>query len=337
MGKENNKNKISCYSERLIPLDPNVSLADQITALINQQFEIKPQVVKFIFPQEKAHYVPVGKFSIQVNPERHPGIRAVVAKGKTGCFLCPENMPKEERGIMLDKNWSLYPNPSPYEKSHCVLVYKETKEEHPYQMINKPTYIEKALDLIWQLCHKEKRQDFNITFNSIGAAASSAHFHFQIFECTLPIANYSVELTSKGTLEIGRVANYDATVLVIEGEYANKNELISEVFSVLDIFNASFIAYNVLIKVIDSKIRVYIYPRSGEYPDASKSNLCEIRFGICEMSGMAIVYNDDIARNINVGDFTKSLGSTTIANNNLPTTLDKTYFETVEVNNITKN
>ncbi|RJO60223.1 hypothetical protein C4544_05605 [candidate division WS5 bacterium] len=333
MHKENIKNKINCEPKRLKPLDTNVDLADQITALIKQQFEIKPRVVKFIFPQKKAHYIQTGNFRIQVNAERHPDVKTVIAKGKTGCFLCSENMPNEERGIMLDKNWTLYPNPSPYEGSHCVLVYDEGKGKHPYQIINRSAYLEKALDLIWQLGYEEKRPSFNLTFNSVGAAASSAHFHFQIFDCDLPITNYSTSLKSKRNIQIGRVVGYDATVLVIEGEYTNKNELISEIFSVLDAFNMAFIAYNILIKVIGSKIRTYIYPRSREYPDIQESGLLDIRFGTCEMSGMAIVYDDRIARNIKEEDFSKALGSTTFIDSHMPKSLDSAYFEITKVKN----
>jgi len=324
MSQENKKK--NSYPKHLIPTEHNMNLSDQITALINQQFEVKPQVVKFIFSPKKAHYLFVENFCIQVNTERHPDIRVVTAKGKAGCFLCPENMPKEERGIMLDKDWSLYPNPSPYEKNHCVLVYNKF-EEHPHQIINKHIYVEKALELTWQLCHKEGKQNFNLTFNSVGAAASSAHFHFQLFECVLPITNYFVNLTSKESLKIGRVVDYDAIVLVIDGEYANKNELISEIFLVLDTFNMAFIPYNLLIKVINNRIRVFIYPRSREYPDVCGSDLCDIRFGICEMSGMAIVYDNKIATNIKAEDFAKALNSTTLIDSNLPRNLDKAYFE----------
>ncbi|MEK7447270.1 MAG: DUF4922 domain-containing protein [Patescibacteria group bacterium] len=322
--------KDTSYTDYLKPLDHNMNLSDQITALIKQQFKVKPQVVKFIFSPKKAYYISIGKFNIQVNPERHPDVRKVMAKGKAGCFLCPENMPKEERGIMLDKDWSLYPNPSPYEKNHCVLVYNKF-EEHPHQIINRHIYVEKALELIWQLCYKEARQNFNLTFNSVGAAASSAHFHFQLFECDLPITNHLVNLTNKENLKIGRVVGYDAIVLVIDGEYTDKNELISEIFLVLDTLNMAFIPYNLLIKVINNRIRVFLYPRSREYPDVCGSDLCDIRFGICEMSGMAIVYANQIATNIKAEDFAKALHSTTIAQGKLPAALDSAYLEYTKV------
>ena len=82
------------------PLKP---LTSRIEELIHQQ--IKVGIVDNYFDpngsDSEVYYVGVGpnnEFSCQVNPKRDPAKRALLKTGKTGCFLCEENMPDEEEG-----------------------------------------------------------------------------------------------------------------------------------------------------------------------------------------------------------------------------------------------
>ncbi|MBT8271741.1 MAG: hypothetical protein KJO25_06830, partial [Bacteroidia bacterium] len=199
------------------------SLATRIEALIKQQ--IDAGIVEDYFSPELngsgVYYLDIGtggKFKCQVNPKRDPANRALLKNGKKGCFLCEENMPDEEEGIDLDQNWKLYPNPRPYERNHTVMVLKKTNGYHPFQVIDKKAYISKAIDTIWQLGSEENRPDFNLTFNSIKAGASSRHFHFQIFECKLPIEDFPVDFKIDKAIKTGEIPSYPAGVLVIEGK-----------------------------------------------------------------------------------------------------------------------
>ncbi|NNF75260.1 MAG: hypothetical protein HKN00_08765 [Flavobacteriaceae bacterium] len=291
----------------------NTPLAHRIEELIKQQTEVG--IVADYFASNNQHpniyYVPIGSdntFICQVNPMRDPAKRAVLKKGKKGCFLCEENMPDEEIGIQLDQNWKMYPNPRPYEKNHTVLVLMKTENYHPFQIIDNKDYLTKAIDIIWQLGYEEKRSDFNLTFNSIKAGASSRHFHYQIFECDLPILNFPVDFKKDGPVKVGDIPEYPASVYVIEGK--DKGVISSEVWLILDKLNTygnRYIPYVILFKVVDGNIRVYIFPRNAEIPADFDSDLINTKFGVCEMSGMTIVYNDSMAKKIDLKLFEKSL------------------------------
>jgi len=291
---------------RKISFDLNKPLSKQIEDLISQQ--INDGVVADWFKKEKIKYVKRDIFSIQINPGRHPDKKPKLAIGKEGCFLCEENMPEKEKGIALDKEWTIYPNPSPYEKNHVVLVYEKTKDEHPFQVINKFRYIRKAIDLIWKLNIEEERCEFNLTFNSIKAAASSSHFHYQIFEVNLPIVEFEPIFIQNGEVKIGTISNYPAKVLIIEG---SKENVASKLWQIINILNAGykrgFIPYNILFKGCreEKTIRVYIFPRKVEKPADADKDLMDIKFGICEMCGMAIVYDETMVKPAQI--FKKSL------------------------------
>ena len=292
---------------------PQKTLSLEIEELIDQQIEVGI-VDNYFTPNggdSEVYYVGIGpnhEFSCQVNPKRDPANRALLKTGKSGCFLCEENMPDEERGIWLDEHWKLYPNPRPYEKNHTVMVLVKNETNHHFQIVDNKRKIVKALDTIWKLGSEENRNDFNLTFNSISAGSSSRHFHYQIFECHLPIQNYSIDFTTKGKVRMGIVNDYPADVLAIE---SNDQEALAEkVWEAIDTLNShwmEFVPYVLLFKVIGDNIRVYIFPRAAERPAQVNPDLINTVFGICEMSGMTIVYNDEMASSIDLNRLQESM------------------------------
>ncbi len=292
---------------------PEKPLVDRIKNLISQQTDVGI-VDGYFSPGSEdpaVHYVGIGpnaEFICQVNPKRDPANRALLKTGKKGCFLCEENMPDEEEGIWLDKFWKLYPNPRPYEKNHTVMVLTKNETNHHFQIIDNKKKVVRALDTIWQIGYEENRTDFNLTFNSINAGSSSRHFHYQIFECHLPILNYPIDFVDKDNVSIGIVEDYPAAVMVIEG--ADKKAVCEKVWYAIDKLNSywmDFIPYVLSFTVINDKIRVYIFPRAAERPSDADSNLINTVFGICEMSGMLIVYSDEMAKTISLDKFRESL------------------------------
>ena len=122
------------------------------TALISQQVRAN---VALPFDESIAKYkfIKGSTYLIQINPNRHPDIRGKLKFGKRGaCFLCAENQPKGERGIILDENWTVYPNPSPYEKTHVVIIRNKTYNYDPHQQfIQSKEEIMVALKLLWMV------------------------------------------------------------------------------------------------------------------------------------------------------------------------------------------
>ncbi len=288
-------------------------LSEQIEALIDQQIEagIVHDYFKSGVNGSGIHYLnidPNNEFICQVNPKRDPAKRGLLKTGKKGCFLCEENMPDEEDGIRLGSDWKLYPNPRPYERNHTVLVKLKKEGYHPFQLISNKEDILKALEIIWKLAHVEGRGDYNLTFNSTNAGASSRHFHFQLFECHLPIMDFGVAVMNYAKVRIGEVKDYPAGVLVIEGR--DKEDVASKTWEAIDRLNTywkDFVPYVLLFKVVDGQFRVYIFPRAAESPAELNPELINTKFGVCEMSGMTIVYKDDMVEDISLDIFTESL------------------------------
>ncbi|MDD5518543.1 MAG: DUF4922 domain-containing protein, partial [Candidatus Omnitrophica bacterium] len=246
-----------------------------------------------------------------------------VEKKEPRCFLCRENMPDNEEGVVLDDEFTMYPNPNPYEKNHIVVVRNEKPGVHPYQIVDSKNTVMKALEMIWQLGSVEGRAEFNLTFNGVGAAASSTHFHYQIFECPLPVTGYKAELVLKDNIQIGYLVDYPAVVMVVEGK--DREQIATEVYSVLSALNQNSITYNLLFKVIDGAIRVFIFPRAEEAPGSFGGSDKKVKFGICEMSGMVIVYNDSMANDIIEERVCELISIASYPLSKLPLSLDAAY------------
>ena len=288
-----------------------VGLSVRIEGLVEHQIRVGIVAPYFVSGNDgdEVHYRPVGKgFICQVNPMRDPSRRGLRDEGKRGCFLCEANMPDDEEGIELCEGWKIYPNPRPYERNHVVLVRTRGRDHHPFQIIDEREQIAMAVETIRRIGYDEGRNRFNLTFNSVFAAASSRHLHFQIFECDLPIEQYPVKHFRKDAVTYGVVKDYPASVLVIEGD--DTLALSSAIWDAVDNFNthcASFIPYVILMKVIDGRVRAYLFPRVSENPAESKPGLIDVKFGVCEMSGMVIVYSDEMADQISERQYTESL------------------------------
>ncbi|MCF7917348.1 MAG: DUF4922 domain-containing protein, partial [Candidatus Omnitrophica bacterium] len=293
--QDKSPNKQIENKKRFSHLDKKRSLAGQVAELIESQY--KNKVVKFIFSEEHVSYVNKGEYIIQVNPARHTDRRTV--SGRPGCFLCPSNMPKAEKGIIYTPDWTIYPNPLPYERGHFVLVRNDTKSYHPYQIIIDAETVRLALSVIYQLVAEEGCFDYKISFNGVGAAASSRHFHYQGFRATLPVEEHkTIALRKEKDLTIGLLKDYPVLVFVFES--GNKGKVAQEVFKLitnLSLFNPGVqIPYNILFDVNKEGIfRIYVYPRRAEKPSVIDNNLMDINYGILEMSGYAIVYSEEKA------------------------------------------
>lgn len=86
------------------------------------------------------------------------------------CFLCPESMPPEERGVAFE-DLVVLPNPFPCQPLHCTIA---SLDHRPQQIAGRiPTFLELAQAL---------SPDLAVTYNGPQCGASAPdHFHFQCF------------------------------------------------------------------------------------------------------------------------------------------------------------
>ena len=108
---------------------------------------------------------------VQVNPARR---RSTLAKtdakavAARACFLCPENMPAEERGVAFE-DLVVLPNPYPILPLHCTIAGRE----------HRPQQLAGRIDTFLRLA-EEIGPDMAALYNGPRCGASAPdHFHFQ--------------------------------------------------------------------------------------------------------------------------------------------------------------
>lgn len=116
------------------------------------------------------------KFKVLLNKKRKKSITEDVSKEameKRRCFLCPQNLPEEEKGIIFENDYLILVNPYPILKNHFVLSsIKHTPQE-----------ILTHIDVLFKL-HGEIKDEFFTIYNGPKCGASAPdHFHLQF--CSL--------------------------------------------------------------------------------------------------------------------------------------------------------
>jgi hypothetical protein len=156
---------------------PSRTLADAVRALIAQQTGHWPALKKArallkqaVFRNLKLNDLAI---TLQCNPGRIVSARSPVDKesiSKRPCFLCLQNLPAEQRGLLYRDEWLILNNPAPLFPDHLVISHTE----HCLQRI------EPALPAMIALV---RELDFSFTafYNGPACGASAPdHLHFQL-------------------------------------------------------------------------------------------------------------------------------------------------------------
>jgi hypothetical protein len=147
----------------------------QIDALFSQQREtwdrFRQGELALSSMQTRTYTQDGGHIIVQVNPGRRESTLAQVdpvTVSKRPCFLCPENIPKPERGLAFG-DLVILPNPSPVVRRHCTIPSRE----HTPQRL--PDRIGDMLELARAL-----GPEMLVFYNGPRCGASAPdHFHFQ--------------------------------------------------------------------------------------------------------------------------------------------------------------
>jgi hypothetical protein len=162
--------------ERILQNDrPGEPLRQRIDALFAQQRETWPMLrdgeASLGQLQRKTLTSDGETVVVQVNPARR---RSTLAKTDASsiaarrCFLCPDNMPPEERGVAFE-DLVIMPNPFPVLPMHCTIA---SREHRPQRIAGKVNCL---LRLAAQI-----GPDLAAFYNGPRCGASAPdHFHFQ--------------------------------------------------------------------------------------------------------------------------------------------------------------
>ncbi len=152
------------------------SLEANVAALIDQQVDNWPLLRQgfeaFARIETKRVRVQESQVVIQHNPRRIRSTGASVDKASVEnrrCFLCPENLPQEEKGIAYGEDLVILCNPFPVLDRHLSIVHRE----HVAQQI------QGNVELLLSLAH-DLGTGYFVLYNGPECGASAPdHLHFQ--------------------------------------------------------------------------------------------------------------------------------------------------------------
>ena len=164
--------------------------------------------------------VPCKGFSawLQWNPARIVSTGAKVdAKSIEArpCFLCVENLPNDQRGILYDEEFLVLCNPAPIFKQHYTIS----------NLAHVPQSIEPFIHTFLQLA-RDLSPDFTVFYNGPRCGASAPdHMHFQASPSgAIPVEREAmdpkrrVSLGRKGKVSKHSLRNYGRRVVVLESK-----------------------------------------------------------------------------------------------------------------------
>lgn len=211
-----------------------------------------------------------GHFTIivQFNPER---IRSSAAKtdaksiSERPCFLCVENLPIEQKGILFQNKYLILTNPFPIFPLHLTI----SKVTHTPQEIL--PHLSDMLEL------SRNMNDFTVFYNGPKCGASAPdHFHFQaVIKNSLPIENefnileekFSKTLFQNERLKIIAVENYLRPFIAIVSDVKMEIEKnFQQIYQNLETGSGEEPIINILSSFQDGKWRLIVFPREKQRP-----------------------------------------------------------------------
>ena len=209
------------------------------------------------------------KIVVQFNPGRIISSSAKVdAKSieERACFLCTNNLPLEQKGVLCNENYLFLLNPFPIFEEHFTIP----------QLEHKPQEIENNFGSLLKIT-KKIGVGYTVFYNGPKCGASAPdHIHFQAsLKNMMPIEkelDYINEnsrvLFNNDKIKVVAVTNYLRNCFVIESDdkILTENEFHKLYSSIKEIFTSDHEPMVNIIVTYSDKWRVYIFPRKAHRP-----------------------------------------------------------------------
>jgi hypothetical protein len=280
------------------------SLESRVASLIDQQRETWPLLREGCeaFAQIETKRVPVqeAEVVIQHNPRRIRSTAASVDRASVEsrrCFLCPDGLPPEEKGIAYG-DLVILCNPFPILDRHLSIVHRE----------HTPQQIEGNVDMLLSLAH-DLGSSYFVLYNGPECGASAPdHLHFQA--CSrelLPIegglyedesvmdedCDYCEE-SARNNFELFTLGGCGRSVVVFRG--GNRDEVATWVYAVIKELALQTDKTEPLINIVctyDPRIwTVYLFPRAKHRPASFYAEVGQrliVSPGAIDMAGVVVV------------------------------------------------
>ena len=239
---------------------------------------------------------------LQYNPARAVSSGAAVdaeSIKNRPCFLCKDNLPSEQQGILYCNQYLILCNPAPIFKDHYTIV----------ALRHEPQEITKSINWLLHLS-ADVSPEYIVFYNGPACGASAPdHLHFQMVPVNaLPFLNELKELTPVKEISSVRYStgkSIDRSVIVMES--GNANELTEQFSRLLKAVQKILLTndeplVNVICAYTRKCWRLVIFLRQKHRPDAyfaEGENRIFISPGAVDMSGIIITPRLDDYKRLN--------------------------------------
>ena len=206
------------------------------------------------------------KIIAQFNPGR---IRSSAAKtdaasiAKRPCFLCTENLPPDQKGILFQEKYMILVNPFPIFTKHLTISHVA----HTPQLIK--NHFAELLDLSAALT------DFTVFYNGPQCGASAPdHFHFQaVTKGFLPVEtefaslekDFSEVIVQTGTMKVIATDNYlRRFVTFMSKDKMEIQKHFELIYKILDFSENEEPMMNILSRFENGAWQVILFPRQKQ-------------------------------------------------------------------------
>jgi hypothetical protein len=215
------KNQMEQLQKHLFGTDQIIALSKQVESLFEQQLNEWPLLKTNVDALQniERRNIPFKGFGFEVqhNPSRERSTCADTRKEaieQRPCFLCIENLPNEQKGILLNDRYLLLANPYPIFKHHLTIA----DTNHTRQNLSG-----RLADM---LNITSKLENYTVFYNGPACGASAPdHFHLQA--CPFGAMPINIELDSlpqinrkllylDNSISVSKTENYLRNVYVFE-------------------------------------------------------------------------------------------------------------------------
>ncbi len=278
------------WSAKLLDGDrPEAPLDERIDALFAAQRVGWPALAEgeaaLASLETKALEAEDGRILVQANPGRRRSTHAKVdaqSVAERPCFLCPANMPTEERGIAW-RHLVILPNPYPILPRHSTIPSRE----------HAPQRLAGRVQLLLELA-QAAGPELAVFYNGPRCGASAPdHFHFQACDGrALPV--FETELRGQGRERRASTSFGRAIVLFASPDLA---DVAADLNATLDVLSRSASPgeepkINLVATIREGRIVAALFPRSAHRPScyfALGADRVAISPAALEMSGVLVV------------------------------------------------
>ena len=294
------------WNERLlVPVEPESVLAG-IDRLFESQIEAWPQLrhgVEGLTRAQSREFV-VNGFPVVARhiPHRIESTTARVDPDSIrnrACFLCAENLPDPEKGLVFDRKFVIACNPFPILDNHLSIVLRE----HTPQRIEGhfPTMLELSAQL----------PGYMILYNGPECGASAPdHMHFQA--CRFDDMPLIKDLDSASG---GVIPEYSRSAFVLrDSDRARLDRRFSELFAALRVHNENRVEpmINLVALHRDGAWVVVVFPRSKHRPEVFHTGELTWTPGAIDLCGVVVLPVESDLKKITAANIQEVFGEVSL-------------------------